>query len=738
MRRAAIFGNLIAAVLSLPPAALCADPPAADPALVARWQAKTDAEEQEFTGGRFIALSPAPLVGNGSFSISVWVNPSDLAGGNATYGRGIARSTRGEQIGDWLISVHPDGRLRFYNWRKTGDDPQGSHITRTPHIVPDSWSHIAATWDGKTNRLFVNGVEVEHTHAATATGWQTGHEVGRSWTQPDYHWAGLIDDLRIYRRALSAAEIKQAHQVKPPLPASRVVKPAGDPQVSAAIDRIIFDKLKQHNLVAAAPADDAEFHRRVTLDLAGRIPTTAETDAFLADAALDKRRHLIEALLAGREMPMAWAQILSGWLMPKEGRRDPQFVGYLRSGLAKNKSWDRFAREMLLARSEGPDDLGAGSFLGYRKAALKDKTIARDVGRAFFGVNLRCAQCHDHPHVKQWTHERFYGLSAFFARTYEQPYTDAHKQKRIAFAEKGTGELEYTTDGKKKIALPMFLDGGAIAEPAADMNVKEPAPPANGPPPAPAFSRREALARVALDPKSPYFKRALVNRVWRRLMGRALVEPVDMMYDGNEATHPLLLDLLANDCAEHGFDLRRLIAVIVQSQAYARSSRWPGKDSPPDETLYAAAVLKPLDADQMALSLPLATGYYDGQLTGPSKRTVVQVRAVGSWKEVLAEFDTDSEEFEPTTAQALFLTNSSYVQTHFLAKSNLAQALSALPEDAAVARRAYLSVLSRLPSPEETALVCRHLHDRGSKARAEACRELVWALLSSAEFRFNH
>jgi len=197
-------------------------------------------------------------------------------------------------------------------------------------------------------------------------------------------------------------------------------------------------------------------------------------------------------------------------------------------------------------------------------------------------------------------------------------------------------------------------------------------------------------------------------------------------------------DEVARAFAAHGCDLRRLIAVVMQSETYARSSRWPGKDGLPDETLYAVAALKPLDADQLALSLPLATGYYDAQFAGPPKRTVAQVRSAAAWKEVLAEFDADSDEFEPTTAQALFLTNSTYVQTTFLAKSNLAQALSALPEDGDVARRAYLSVLSRLPSPEETALVGRYLNDRGPKARAEACRELAWARVSGAEFRFNH
>jgi hypothetical protein len=176
----------------------------------------------------------------------------------------------------------------------------------------------------------------------------------------------------------------------------------------------------------------------------------------------------------------------------------------------------------------------------------------------------------------------------------------------------------------------------------------------------------------------------------------------------------------------------------MQSEAYARSSRWSGKDDLPKETLYAVAVLKPLDADQLALSLPLATGYYDQQLSGPTKRTMAQLRNTAAWKEILTEFDPDGDDFEPTTAQALFLTNSHYVQTTFLAKSHLVATVNTLSDNADVARKVYLEVLSRLPSAEEAALVSRHLKDRGMNERAEACRELVWALVSGAEFRFNH
>src|SRR5205085_10556306 len=123
------------------------------------------AEEHRFQGGHSIALSPAPVVGNGPFSVSVWVNAADLAGGNATYGRGIARSTRGEQVGDWLLSVHPDGRVRFCNWRRPGDDNQGSHVTVDALVEADSWYQIVATWDGKANHLFVNGIEARYSNS---------------------------------------------------------------------------------------------------------------------------------------------------------------------------------------------------------------------------------------------------------------------------------------------------------------------------------------------------------------------------------------------------------------------------------------------------------------------------------------------------------------------------------------------------------------------------------------------
>lgn len=667
------------------------------------------------------------------------MNASDLGGGDPTYGRGIARATHGEQIGDWLLSVHPDGRVRFVNWRRAGDDPVGSHVTVAPAVQPDSWYHIVAAWDGKANRIYVNGVEAEHAASGTSTGWQAGRDIGRSWTQPGYFWMGAIDGFRVRRGAPTAAEALAEFKASDRSRPQAVVKTAGDASISAALDREIDAELMRQKVAAAPAADDVTFYRRALLDLAGRIPTPAEIEAFLAERAPDKRDKLIDALLSSREMSLYWSGLLSSWLLPPEGRRSPAFLAYLRRGLAADKGWDRLVREMLIARPGGAGDREATAFLALRRTALQDGTIARDLGAALFGVNLRCAQCHDHPHVAQWKRRHFLGLSAFFARTFEHTYTAAGGHPALAWGENASGELEYAgKGGKKLIAPPMFLDGTVLREPAAGKVAAPPVPSGSAVPPVPANSRREALARLAISPKSPYLKRAFVNRVWRQLMGRGLVEPVDMMYEGNAASHPRLLDLLADDFAEHDFSIRRLLAVIAKSRAYARSSRWTGQGPLPDERLYAVAILKPLDTEQLLLSIPLALGQFDGQLGGPANRTLAQLRPVPLNPELLAELDAPGREFEPTARQALFLLNSSTVSKQLVGDSILVKSLSGMTDDAALARRAYLAILSRPASAEEIARLGRYLSQRGPASRLEACREIVWALVAGPELRFNH
>jgi hypothetical protein len=707
-------------------------PAPADEALIVAWPAAEDPPSEMFEGGHFYALHTPANAGEGPFTISVWVNASDLANGDPNYGRGIARSTRGEKVGDWILNVRRDGKVHFYNWRTAGDDKSGSHLTNDSLIKADAWQHVATTWDGTATRIFVDGVEAQHTPGSTASGWGEGHEVGRGWTDPGYHWSGEIANFRVLKKALSLEDLQVVFKAGPPAAAAETeAPPTGDPAVSAALDGEILAKLATKQLTPAPPADDAEFLRRITLDLAGRIPTVSELDAFLADTSPDKRARRIDALLASREMAGYWSQVLSNWLMPVSSRRDEKFVGYLRTGLRKNKPWNQFVREMLVS-AESPGMAGnAKQFLVSRRGGLNDKSIARDIGQALLGANLRCAQCHDHPHVPAWTHEKYLGLVAFFARSFEHNYT-VGGQQMLAIGERNAGELEHAgKGGEKRTVVPTFLDGKSPAEPAE--KAADPEKLANdAPPPAPAFSRRDALATVALDPASPYLKRAMVNRVWQRLMGRGLVEPVDMLHDDNPPTHPALLDLLADDFANHGYDLRRLIAVIMHSEAYARSSRWTSGDLPAEQ-LYAVAVPRPLDADQLALSLPIALSPSAAGEGQPARGPI----GLKPWLELRAEFDGPASSFEPTAQQALFLLNSEALLNRLAEQSPLPGELTALSDEAAAAR-AYAVILSRTATADETRQFTAYLAERGPDNRPAACRELVWALLTGSEFRFNH
>ena len=209
------------------------------------------------------------------------------------------------------------------------------------------------------------------------------------------------------------------------------------------------------------------------------------------------------------------------------------------------------------------------------------------------------------------------------------------------------------------------------------------------------------------------------------------------MHAENPPTHPAILDLLADDSADHGFDLKRLIGNIMHSDAYARTSRRTN-DPTADETLYAAAVLRPMNADQLSLSLPLAVGHFDARMPDRLTHGLTRVRPLPPSPELLAAFDAAGESFEPTAEQALFLLNGEQLQVRFGSGSPLVQRLTEMSDDTEAIRLVYLAALSRLPSDVESRTAGEYLRVRGEASRSEACQELVWALLTSTEFRFNH
>lgn len=511
--------------------------------------------------------------------------------------------------------------------------------------------------------------------------------------------------------------------------------PFGDVKVSARIDAEILAGLKEEKLTPAAAASDFAFVRRVYLDLLGRIPTADEAAAYLDDKGPEKRRRLVEALLGHWEMPAAWSDVLHVWMngrSPDPGFGYKEFREYLRSSLDEDKSWDKICRELLLPAKDGPTQ-PAAFFLGTRlgrenkEDQLDGMTVA--VASTFFGVRMECAKCHDHPYVDEWKQEHYYGLAAFLNRT-EAVNTGGKRTLR----ERVSGEVVFS-DRKRlsHTAKVMFLDNKVFAEPEVDVKGKK-----IKKDPAPGKNRREWLADHALVPGNPYFKRALVNRMWKHLMGVGLVEPVDQIHSGNEPSHPKLFDLLAEDFAGHGFDLKRLIAVIMQSDAYARTSAWPGKERPM-ASLHAVFNMRALTPEQLSLSIATATGYSEVLKASKKKSEPKEIRAEleKDYKLFIENYESESDAFAATTGQALFMTFNKATQKHLQpGASNLVARLTKLTDNEAVAHLAYLAILSRRPTAAEVDDVVKHLLIPGVP-RQELCREIAWAILNSAEFRFN-
>jgi hypothetical protein len=479
----------------------------------------------------------------------------------------------------------------------------------------------------------------------------------------------------------------------------------------------------------AAPVGDAAFLRRITLDLAGRIPTQREAVAFAEDTSPDKRTGAIRRLLSGPEYPLHMGRVLDEIIQGKNAG-DGEFLEYLRTAVAARKSWDGVFRDILLGPWDADERKGARAFLARRLPSLDDLT--HDTTVVFFGVNISCAKCHDHPLVEDWKQEHYFGMASFFNPTYEGGKKARGKPNDPVLTERETMPVTYvTTKGEKRSAKPMFLSGRVTEEPAPQVEAEQKAPP---------VSRREQLVQFALGEKT-FFSKAIVNRLWAYLMGRGLVNPLDQMHAANLPVVPDVLDLLAEDLAANGYDLDRLVAALVSSRVYQlASARTPEKEEA-DATDFAVASLRPLTPAQYALSLVLATGdgAFDRAETpeerGKSYRDLEKQAAALTRAKLL---DPRTERFQSSAAEALYMSNQPDVQKLTMpAGNNLTARLAALEDSRQLVETAVWTVLSRPPTEPERDHLVQWIEER-KENRARACGQLVWALLTSAEFRFNH
>jgi hypothetical protein len=498
-----------------------------------------------------------------------------------------------------------------------------------------------------------------------------------------------------------------------------LVPPPGDPAiVTARIDGLVAQHWQAENVKPVGPADDAVFLRRLTLDLAGRIPTYAEARAFHDDPSPDKRLRAVRRLMAGPEYALQLGRVFDEMIQGKFAG-DAEFLDYLRTAVARHTPWDQVFREILLGPWDTKERKRADRFLAKRLNNLDDLTT--DTARAFFGVNVSCAKCHDHPLVPDWTQDHYYGMVSFFNPTYEG--NKGRGRNAAGILEKKTAEVSFvTTKGQRRNAKMMFLSGRVVDDPAASVG------------------RREQLVRVALEEKT-FFSRAIVNRLWAYFLGRGLVQPLDQMHAANPSAIPDLLEWLADDLAGHGYDLDRFIAGLVSSRVYQLASTRPAEGEDANERHFARATLRPLSPQQYALSMVLATG--DGTLDQAAtaearERRYRELEGQGARLTKPGLLDAPGERYQSSTGEALFLTNHPEVQRLVTpAGKNLVARLAAIADTKLLVETAVWTVLSRPTEDDERDFLARWVE--GHKPdRARACNELVWALLTSAEFRFNH
>jgi len=511
---------------------------------------------------------------------------------------------------------------------------------------------------------------------------------------------------------------------------------------------------------ASAPADDATFLRRVTLDLTGTIPSSDEVRTFLANESADKRTQLVDRLLASPEHARRMQYLFDTMLMERRPDKHvpaAEWQAYLRNSFLENKPWDVLVNEILTADGTDEKTRPAAKFLLDRE--LKAEIVTRDLGRLFLGRDLECAQCHNHPNVDDYLQRHYYGLNAFLNRSYL--FNDP-KTKKTSIGEKAEGLVSFTSVFTKEEGktAPRMLDLPEIPDPA-EVKVLYKVKPAKNVRSVPVYSRRLQLADAMTNPANVAFQQNIVNRLWAMMMGRGFVEPLDMWHADNPPSHPQVLDLLTQSFQEHDFDIRFLLRALALSQTYQRSSHVSADAEIPQEINFGVGLLKPLSPEQLAWSMMQATGVTDRTLAEVKAKEIKANPKQGTqktedplWREenlhkalqgnvtsFVITFGTvgaQSTRFDASANQALFLLNGPLVQSWIRpGGNNLTAQLKKLKTAPEIAEELYLAVFSRLPEQAEIEQVTAYLQVSQDQPD-QGLPQLVWAALSSDEFRFNH
>ena len=512
---------------------------------------------------------------------------------------------------------------------------------------------------------------------------------------------------------------------------------AADPDptaIAAEVDRHL-DRWAADSEAPLPLVDDFTFLRRVYFDVTGRPPSPEGVRQFVGDSTPDKRARIVDRLLADKDYGDNWAHYWRDVILYRRSENRALLVSgavtdYLTREFNQNHGWDKIARSFVTA--EGDVQKAGETAVIMAQSGRPEETVA-ELARIFLGIQIQCAQCHDHP-FDRWQREEFHELAAFFPRVSirpiraEQPRgfevvgSDFVPKRRknnnryLGLAEHSMPDLEDPSARGQLMTPKFFLTGQELGPGTHDQ------------------ARRQALADWMTSPENEWFSKAMVNRLWSELVGRGFYEPVDDLGPDRECVAPDALDCLASAFVASGYDVKFLFRCITRTKAYQRFSRSRVDTEPPD---FSSAYPRRLRSDELLQALRSALDMPAGPIP-PSVRRQLPRRPRDPSQLFALVFGFDPSEprgeVSGSVPQSLLLMNSKLLAQLIGSKrpGGLRQLLWRYPDDQALIGELYLRTVSRLPQTDEIRLALQHV--RSIPNRAEAYEDLLWALVNSAEF----
>lgn len=491
------------------------------------------------------------------------------------------------------------------------------------------------------------------------------------------------------------------------------------------IDELIDTKLRKLKIEPAGLADDATFLRRVSLDLTGQPPSPESIRAFLADATPTKikRQKIIDKLLASPayvdHWTVKWGDLLQNSRKYLGEKGAYGFREWIRASLAANKPWDRMVHEMVTSRGSSYENPAANFFRITKDA----KPAMEKTTQVFLGVRMVCAQCHDHPFEK-WTQNQYYEMSAFLSPVAVRAGYEVGED--IIYDQRAGYDMKHPKDGRTVQPKFLIASAGAVKIPSDE-------------------HRRDAYADWLTSKENPFFAKSTANRVWSYFFGRGIIDPVDDIRASNPPVNPALLDALTRDFTDHNFDLRHLMRVITNSRVYQagiETNEWNAVDG----VNFSHQFPRRLSAEQLMDSVAAAAGSRPAFAEVPPDTLASQVADPHVGKEgFLDVFGRPSRESpcecerrsDFSLPQALNLVNGRTISESVAdPKGRVTRLILSGVDDKRVVEDLYLASIGRLPSAQESATAVKYM--AGPGGRAARAQDLLWALLNSKAFLYNH